>query len=149
GHAAADWSTRPLPDDWLAYAALDVELLVELRDVLEAELAEAGKLDWARQEFAAVLAAPTRPKRKEEWRRTSGIHKVHDLRGLAIVRSLWQAREDLARERDLAPGRVLPDAAIVATALAKPRTIAELRRVPGISSRRSAASVSRWHAAVV
>ena len=37
-HSAADWSTRPLPSEWLNYAALDVELLVELRDRLAAEL---------------------------------------------------------------------------------------------------------------
>ena len=66
GHAAADWSTRPLPTEWLRYAALDVEVLVELRDALAAELAEQGKTEWARQEFAAVLAAeppasPARP----------------------------------------------------------------------------------------
>src|SRR5579863_1866182 len=38
GHAAADWSTRPLPEDWLRYAALDVEVLVDLRDALAAQL---------------------------------------------------------------------------------------------------------------
>jgi ribonuclease D len=48
GHAAADWSTRPLPTEWLRYAALDVEVLVELRDELAAELAEQGKTEWAR-----------------------------------------------------------------------------------------------------
>ena len=57
GHAADDWSTRPLPADWLLYAALDVEVLVELRDALAAALAEQGKTEWAEQEFAAVLAA--------------------------------------------------------------------------------------------
>ena len=58
GHAAADWSTRPLPEDWLRYAALDVEVLIDLRDALAAELDAAGKTEWARQEFAAIVAAP-------------------------------------------------------------------------------------------
>ena len=56
-HSAADWSTRPLPTEWLKYAALDVEVLVELRDALAAQLAEQDKTAWAEQEFAAVLAA--------------------------------------------------------------------------------------------
>ena len=47
GHSAADWSTRPLPEPWLRYAALDVEVLVELRDALADVLAEQGKLEWA------------------------------------------------------------------------------------------------------
>nr|BFE81474.1 hypothetical protein GCM10020093_040750 [Planobispora longispora] len=57
GHSAADWSTRPLPEDWLRYAALDVEVLVELRNALHKELADSGKLEWAREEFAWVLAS--------------------------------------------------------------------------------------------
>ena len=48
-HSAADWSRRPIPEDWLAYAALDVERLSDLRDWLVERLTEAGKLDWAEQ----------------------------------------------------------------------------------------------------
>ena len=93
GHAAADWSVRPLPAELLRYAALDVELLVELRDALAVLLAEQGKTEWADQEFAAVLAAKPPGPRPDPWRRTSGIHRVHTRRGLAIVRELWQERE--------------------------------------------------------
>ena len=53
-HSAVDWSTRPLPAPWLEYAALDVEVLVELRDLLAAELVEAGKDGWAAEEFEAL-----------------------------------------------------------------------------------------------
>ena len=52
-HSASDWSTRPLPQSWLDYAAKDVEHLVDVRDVLVAELDEQGKTEFARQEFAA------------------------------------------------------------------------------------------------
>ena len=85
GHAAADWSVRPLPAELLRYAALDVELLVELRDALAAQLVAQGKTEWAEQEFAAVLAAKPPGPRPDPWRRTSGIHRVHTRRGLAIV----------------------------------------------------------------
>ena len=126
GHSAADWSTRPLPADWLNYAALDVELLIELREVLVAELERTGKLDWAEQEFAAVLNAGPPAPRSDPWRRTSGIHNLRNRRQLAMVRSLWQARDRLAAERDVAPGRTLPDAAILAAVKANPKSQSEL-----------------------
>ncbi|MFP5020470.1 HRDC domain-containing protein [Pseudonocardia phyllosphaerae] len=141
GHGAADWSRRPLPEDWLVYAALDVEVLVELRDVLTRMLDEAGKLEWARQEFEAVRTAGPPAPRAEPWRRTSGIHKVRKPRPLAAVRELWQARDQLAAERDIAPGRVLPDAAIVDAAVKNPESPQVLAGLPvyrGRSQRRLA-----------
>lgn len=120
GHGAADWSTRPLPDAWLNYAALDVEILVELRDAMAAELEQQGKSEWAAQEFEHIRrAGPPAPK-PDRWRRTSRIHTLKDPRRLAIVRELWTARDELAARRDIAPGRVLPDSAIVAAAEAAP-----------------------------
>lgn len=141
GHGAADWSQRPLPADWLNYAALDVELLIPLRDTLEQELSDQGKLEWALEEFEAVRTAPPPRPRPEPWRRTSGIHRVRTPRQLAAVRALWQARDTIARERDLSPGRVLPDRAVVEAALADPADEAELVRLPvfrGRSQRRLA-----------
>jgi ribonuclease D len=134
-HSAADWSRRPLPEPWLRYAALDVEILLELRDALEQELAEQGKLGWAHEEFEAVLNAPPPPPRVDPWRRTSGMHRVRSRRQLAVVRALWEARDDLARARDTAPGRVLPDVAIIAAATTTPQTVAELGRLPGWGGR--------------
>ncbi|GAA2204165.1 ribonuclease D [Nonomuraea monospora] len=148
GHSAADWSTRPLPEDWLRYAALDVEVLVELRDVLHGELAESGKLEWAREEFAAVLDTPPPAPRSDPWRRTSGIHKVRNVRALAIVRELWNMRDRIAREADLAPGRVLPDAAIVTAALEGPRTKKALTEISAFTGRSARRHMSDWLAAV-
>jgi ribonuclease D len=148
GHSAADWSTRPLPRSWLVYAALDVEVLVELRDLLEVQLREAGKLEWAREEFAAVAAAPPAPPRAEPWRRTSGIHRVRGRRALGTVRALWEARDALARQRDIAPGRVLPDSAIVAAASANPATAEDLAKLPVFSGRQQLRQLRRWFGAV-
>ncbi|EIE99600.1 ribonuclease D [Saccharomonospora glauca] len=144
GHSAADWSRRPLPIDWLNYAALDVELLVPLRDKLEAELAAAGKLEWALQEFEAVRTAEPPAPRPEPWRRTSGIHKIRTPRGLAAVRALWEARDELARKRDRAPGRILPDSAIINAALADPRSPAELQKLPVFGGRVQRRYTTRW-----
>lgn len=148
GHSAADWSTRPLPEEWLRYAALDVELLVELRDALHDELVAAGKLEWAMQEFAAILSAPVKPPRTDPWRRTSGIHRVRNRRGLAVVREVWEARDRIARERDLSPGRVLADTAIIELAMERPKTPAELQVVPGMRHRNARRHLSIWLRAV-
>nr|WP_328841654.1 HRDC domain-containing protein [Nakamurella leprariae] len=148
GHGAADWSTRPLPQEWLTYAALDVEVLVELRDAMAELLQAQGKLEWARQEFAAIVAAEPPAPRVDPWRRTSGIHKVRDRRTLAIIRELWRARDDLARRRDLAPHRVLPDSAIVAAASAAPATEAELVGLPVFAGRMQRRSAPYWLGAI-
>jgi ribonuclease D len=136
-HSAADWSTRPLPPAWLTYAALDVELLVDLRDKLEAELTAQDKLAWAREEFEYLVATAGRPvpARPDPWRRTSGIHKVRGARALARVRSLWYARDRVAKRRDSAPGRVLPDSAIIAAAEANPNDERSLLEISGFGGR--------------
>jgi ribonuclease D len=144
GHGAADWSRRPLPQDWLDYAALDVELLIPLRDALEAELAEQGKLEWALEEFEALRTAPPPPPRAEPWRRTSGIHRVRTARGLAAVRALWEARDTIARQRDIAPGRVLPDSSIVQAAVAAPADEAALLELPVFRGRAQRRIVDVW-----
>ncbi len=148
GHGAADWSRRPLPDDWLVYAALDVEVLVELRDALAAMLADQGKLAFAREEFEAVRTAGPSAPRAEPWRRTSGIHRIRRPRALATVRALWEARDRLAAERDIAPGRVLPDAAIVDAAAAAPTSAAALAALPVFRGRSQRRLTGYWYAAV-
>ncbi len=144
GHSAADWSTRPLPADWLVYAALDVELLVSLRDAVAAELDRVGKREWAEQEFAATLAAAPPAPRVEPWRRTSGIHVLRSRRQLGEVRALWEARDAMASSRDIAPGRLLPDSAIVAAVRANPTTAAEMSALPVFKGPRQRKHVARW-----
>jgi ribonuclease D len=143
-HSAADWSTRPLPADWLRYAALDVELLVELRDVLDSELRQRGRWDWAQQEFDHVRRTSIRPVRTEPWRRTSGIHRARTARQLAIVREMWVHRDRVARDRDLAPGRVLSDAAIAAAAIAYPVDRAAFEALPSFQSRGARRRLDLW-----
>jgi ribonuclease D len=148
GHSAVDWSTRPLPEPWLRYAALDVELLVDLRDALEKELDRQGKLDWALQEFRAIAEAPPAPPRKDPWRRTSGMHKVRGRRRLAVVRELWNARDTIAQRRDVSPGKVLSDAAIVEASLAVPLNAHALAALPGFGNRMGRRQLEQWQAAI-
>lgn len=147
-HSAADWSTRPLPQAWLTYAALDVELLVDVRDRLAEHLEESGKAEFAEQEFEAVLAREAKPPAAEPWRRLSGIHALRSPRNLAVARELWLARDARASELDVAPGRMVPDASILAVAKALPQTrraLADLREFTGRASR---SELDRWWTAV-
>ncbi|MEU3374120.1 ribonuclease D [Streptomyces sp. NPDC006711] len=148
GHSAVDWSTRPLPEPWLRYAALDVELLVDLRDALEKELERQGKLEWAHEEFDAIASAPPAPPRKDPWRRTSGMHKVRRRRQMAAVRELWTARDAVAQRRDVSPGKVLSDSAIIEASLALPATVTALTALTGFGHRMGRRQLEQWQAAV-
>lgn len=152
GHGAADWSKRPLPTAWLNYAALDVEVLIELRRAVAGVLVEQGKSGWAAEEFehlrtlGARDAAPAT--RRDRWRRTSGIHKVRDQRGLAAVRELWTARDRIAQRRDIAPARILPDSAIIDAALADPKSVDDLIALPVFRGPRQRRNATVWLAAL-
>ncbi|EID17175.1 3'-5' exonuclease [Mycobacterium xenopi RIVM700367] len=151
GHGAADWSKRPLPAAWLNYAALDVEVLIELREAIAAVLAEQGKTHWAAEEFEHLRATAARvapSTRRDHWRRTSGIHRVRDRRGLAAVRELWTVRDRIAQRRDVAPGRILPDSAIIDAAIADPKTVEDLIALPVFRGPKQRRSAAIWLAAL-
>ncbi len=147
-HSAADWSTRPLPAAWLEYAALDVELLVDLRDSLAELLQSSGKEEIARQEFAAVLTKEAKPAAAEPWRRLSGIHGVRSPRSLAVARELWLARDAYAQEIDTAPGRLIPDSSVLAAVKAMPGTRKALSDMRDFTGRASRTELARWWEAV-
>jgi ribonuclease D len=144
GHGAADWSKRPLPAAWLNYAALDVEVLIELRAAMTSVLTEQNKDTWAEEEFEYLRGAESAPTRRDRWRRTSGLHKIRTQTGLAAVRELWTARDRIARNRDIAPGRILPDSAIIAAAAADPKTVDELLALPVFGGQKQRRSAQVW-----
>lgn len=144
-HSAVDWSTRPLPESWLSYAALDVEILAEVRDVLAAELEDLGRWEWAVQDFAHLR--DVLPQRKPDpWRRVNGIGTIRSARELAIVKGLWEVRDGLARSLDLAAGKVLNDRVIVALATKNPQSAAETAKAAGRAM--SMADAKRWYQAI-
>jgi ribonuclease D len=147
-HSAADWSTRPLPVSWLVYAALDVELLIDVRDRMADLLEESGKAQIAAEEFQAVLDRTAKAAPGEPWRRLSGLHAVRGARNLAVARALWEARDDYARSIDSAPGRLVPDASLVAVARTPPGSKRELASMRAFSGRASRSEIDRWWAAV-
>jgi ribonuclease D len=143
-HSAADWSTRPLPQSWIEYAALDVEHLVDVRDALAAQLIEQDKVEFAEQEFSAVLERLPKPPRDDPWRRLSGLHTVRGRRSLAVARALWIAREDYAREQDVSPGRLVPDRSLIAAVLADPPSKQALSAIKEFNGRASRTQLDRW-----
>lgn len=147
-HSAADWSTRPLPQSWLVYAALDVELLVDLRDALGEVLERDGKAEIAREEFASVLCRDFAIVRQEPWRRLSGVHVIRGGRNLAVARELWESRDAYAREIDTAPGRLVPDSALVAAARVLPATKRDLAALKDFTGRASRTQIDRWWNAI-
>jgi ribonuclease D len=147
-HSAADWSTRPLPQSWLVYAALDVELLVDLREALAGVLDRDGKTQIAAQEFASVLKRDFVIVRNEPWRRLSGVHAIRGTRNLAVARELWLARDAYAREIDTAPGRLVPDSALVAAARILPETKRDLAGIKEFTGRASRSQIDRWWDAI-
>jgi ribonuclease D len=147
-HSAADWSTRPLPQSWLVYAALDVELLVDLREALGEILERDGKTELANQEFESVLGRDFVIVRAEPWRRLSGVHSVRGGRNLAVARALWEARDEYAREIDTAPGRLMPDASLTAAAKVLPETKRDLAGLKEFTGRASRTQLDRWWDAI-
>ena len=145
-HSASDWSTRPLPPEWLNYAALDVELLLELRDLLAGQLQQSGKWDWAQQEFTALVAGagvPPEP-RPDPWRRTSGIHRVRNRRGLGYVAELWYTRDAIAAQLDRAPGKILADIGISELAAHPSPNRTVLRQIPAFARRQARRFETSW-----
>ncbi len=50
--------------------------------------------------------------RVDAWRRTSGLHKVRGRRALGAVKAMWELRDEIAEQRDVTPGRIVPDSAM-------------------------------------
>ena len=143
-HSAVDWSTRPMLADWLNYAALDVDVLVDLMEAVSGALEQQGKTDIARQEFAHLLAfAPKGPK-VDKWRGLNGLHEVKDSKRLAIARDLWTARESLAQKLDVSPGRLIPDASIVAVVKDAPKSRSEMAARKDFNGRASRTYLDAW-----
>jgi ribonuclease D len=147
-HSAVDWSIRPLKEDWLNYAALDVDVLIELRTELHAHLVSEAKLDWALAEFEHVVNAPPKPAKIDRWRGMTGLHEVKDSKSLAVAESLWLHREELAAKLDVSPGRLIPDYSIVAVAKSTPRTKPELAGSKSFAGRASRSYLDLWWRAI-
>jgi ribonuclease D len=129
----ADWSARPLSPEMLEYAAADTHHLPALRDLLREQLRERGRLEWAEEEFALVTRVRWSPPDADEpaYLRLKGA-KALPGRALAVLRELFEWRDQLARRTDKAAFRILNNEPMLAMAKAPPVDLAELKAVRGI-----------------
>jgi ribonuclease D len=147
-HSAVDWSIRPLREDWLNYAALDVDVLLDLRDAMEKLLFEQGKSNWAEQEFEHAAKFTPKPTNPDKWRTMSGLSGIKDAVVLAVAKNLWEAREALAIKLDVSPGRLVPDLSLVQAATAKHPNRAALAADRKFAGRASQSYLDTWWAAI-
>ncbi len=143
-HSAADWSIRPFPNSWLNYAALDVDVLPALAEVLMEQLEKSGKQDWAKQEFHSLLSFRPKPQSPDRWRSMTGLHEVKDQQRLAVARELWFARDELAVKLDVSPGRLVPDRSVVALVKSKVSSRSELASFSAFNGRASRTYLDTW-----
>ncbi len=147
-HSAADWSQRPLSQEMLDYAALDVDVMFELWTELEKLAKDIGKEEWLSQEFKHLLNFKPKPALEEPWRGLPGISRIKDLAKLKIAASLHAARDSIALEKDVAPGRLIPDRSIMAAVNQAPKSRAELAANKEFQGRASRTMLSVWWDAI-
>ena len=147
-HSAADWSQRPLTEEMLNYAALDVDVLHELKTALDERLTELGRNLWLSQELMRLLSFKPKPQPKDAWRNLPGITKIKDERKLKVAASLYLKRDEIAREKDIAPGRLIPDRSIMAAVDQLPETKRDLAKNRDFQGRASRSLLDDWWSAV-
>ena len=143
-HSAVDWSERPLPEDWLTYAALDVDVLFDLWDKIDNDLEAKNKVGIASEEFNYLLNLAPKAQKIDRWRSMTGLHEVKDQRDLTVAKHLWAAREELAQEKDIAPSRLIPDASIVSVVKSRPKSRSELASLKSFTGRASRTFIDTW-----
>ena len=147
-HSAVDWSIRPLLPDWLNYAALDVDVLLDLKKELSDLIDRQGKTQIAAAEFDHLTRFKPKPAKVDRWRGAKGLHEIKDSRALAVARALWQAREELGQRLDVSPGRLVPDLSITAVAKSTPRSKPELSGMKSFAGRASRNYIDVWWKAI-
>lgn len=129
----ADWSARPLSPEMLEYAAADTRHLPELRDLLRDKLRAKGRHEWAEEEFALLTRVRWSGPLVDEpaYLRLKGARALTG-RAQAILRELFQWREDTARRGDKAAFRILNNEPMLLMAQTPPTDLASLKAVRGI-----------------
>ena len=140
----ADWSARPLSPEMLEYAAADTHHLPALRDLLREQLRERGRLEWAEEEFGLLTGVRWSPPDVDEpaYLRLKGA-KALPGRALAVLRELFEWRDQLARRTDKAAFRILNNEPMLAMAKSPPADLPELKAVRGIGRRAGGATRAR------
>ena len=130
----SDWSSRPLSDSQLTYAAADVAHLLALAEKLERELVKHERREWAQEEFEALTRRswPERGFDRLGYLRIKGARAMSP-ESLGVLRELYLVRDRRAREIDRPPFKVLANRTLLEIAEIKPRNDSELAAIKGVT----------------
>jgi ribonuclease D len=135
GETLTEWRQRPLTPGQIRYAFDDVRFLLPVWQRLSARLDEWGRADWAREEFVrlALNVSPEEPA-TEKWRKLRGLGSL-DRRRLALVRALYNWREETAARTNRPTRSIVRDDLIVEIARRNPTRERDLQVVRGLPRR--------------
>jgi ribonuclease D len=130
----ADWGVRPLSDAHLKYAQLDTHYLLNLSDILKAQLCDKGREADALEACAqlAELEPVIRNFDPEGFWRLAGHSRLSG-RQLACLREIFLMRDRRAKSLDRAPFRIMPEDLMVRIAADMPETRETLAKVKGMT----------------
>lgn len=126
-HQKANWAARPLSAEQVHYARLDTHYLFDLRDALERELLEKGRLHFALEDFRRVChAEEAKPRMNgDTWERFAG-RKDLSQRELTVVAQLCKWRDQEAERLNRPPYKVVMDDVFVELAKNPPEKKVDL-----------------------
>ena len=141
-----DWSRRPLSQAQRRYAESDVLHLFALKRRLTEELERIGRLAWVEEECAALAAQPA-VERVADPNAFARLKGARDLppRNLAILRELYELREQLARSGDRPPFKIIAEETLVHLAQTPPDDLVALASIPGCTPK----VIGRWGDAIL
>jgi ribonuclease D len=122
----SNWCRRPLTEQQLRYAALDVVLLPQMSSVLRERLEHAGRWSWLEEDVARLQRGALDPvDPKTAYLRIGGAPRLDDP-GLTALQALAEWRERTAAERNRARGFVISDAGLLQLARERPSSARQL-----------------------
>lgn len=135
-HQKADWAKRPLDEDQLRYAQTDTSHLLQLRDDLAARLEEAGHMAEALEIFAneSKVDVAERTFDPDSFWTLKGARALKP-RQQAILRALYVMRDEMARQRNKPPFKLINNDVLLAIAVRAPQGAEELSGIKGLPPR--------------
>lgn len=134
-HARTDWRQRPLSTEQIDYAADDVRYLRELYHQLNDKLQSTGRIDWLKEDFAALSATDTYQEDPDSsWQRIKGAGRLKG-KQLAILQKLGAWREQRAVSHNLPRRWVLKDDVMLDLAKLSPSSLDGLKKIRGLDKR--------------
>jgi ribonuclease D len=143
GDRLTDWLRRPLSDEQLLYAAADVDHLLALQDLLDAQIAELGRSQWVAEACEELRQRPvsgTDP--SQAWLRIKDVRMLKP-RARGVARAVSEWRERRAMSVDVPVRQILPDLAILGIAQRQPKNAHDLVQARGVEERHSKGNLGK------